>query len=371
MDIRLSKKEYKLLLDMLYLADWMMHTYDVHDKKMPMDYGALRQTLLSYSPNMGVEDCIQYSKEKERYYETPDYKEELKRLFISPYNDEFFREELVRQLAQRDFLAEYEEKKHDKLDLEARINVFAQLMQRYEVEFAEHDLKRLRIQAEEEVKEPGAEALLKEVSALAQKIQGKAGFAINDFQKCFVIEKVDIEILLTELIKEGAPIKIILTSLFYGWFQLEASFYTHFESIDKEETFTHMLRIIDLVKDTVSVLPNPELSPGARALNKKMQALRRYLPVPESFDTVSSRQLEQETGKINVAINTFIRRSMRQKTHPETLANALFDCWLRFSVFLGVSESQWQKTEHYFVEILEEVKQYMHGLFNRSDERSS
>lgn len=148
MKINFSKKEYKSLLDMLYLADWMMHTYDVYSKKRLMDYSTLRKTILSYSRDMGAEDNIKYSKEEDRYYETPDYKEELKHLFIDPYNKELFREELVGQLAQRDFLEEYEAKQHDKLDLETRINVFTQLMQRYEEEFAEHGLERLRIPAD-------------------------------------------------------------------------------------------------------------------------------------------------------------------------------------------------------------------------------
>lgn len=224
-------------------------------------------------------------------------------------------------------------------------------------------------QAEEGAKEARAEALLKEVSELTQKIQGKASFAVNDFQKSFMIARAGIEAVLTELIGEGGAIKIILMSVFYWWFQLEASFHTSFEIIDKEETFTHMLCIIDVVKETVNALPNPKLSADIMELNEKMQALKQYLPEPENFDTVSSQQLAQQTGKINVAINTLIRRTMQQKIHPEALANALFNHWLRFSVFFGVSESQWQKMDHYFAQILERVRQYMENLLNRSDEK--
>ena len=43
----------------------------------------------------------------------------------------------------------------------------------------------------------------------------------------------------------------------------------------------------------------------------------------------------------------------------EAITNALFSHWLRFSVFFGVSESEWQKMDYYLVEILKAVRGYL------------
>jgi len=45
--------------------------------------------------------------------------------------------------------------------------------------------------------------------------------------------------------------------------------------------------------------------------------------------------------------------------------DVLFSQWLRLSVFYGVSESDWQKMDHYFVEILTAVRDYIPTIIRR------
>ena len=68
-----------------------------------------------------------------------------------------------------------------------------------------------------------AESLLSEIRSLSEKTHAQVPPAFNDFQKQITITQADIEKTLIGLITQGHSIKIILMSLFYFWFTLEAT----------------------------------------------------------------------------------------------------------------------------------------------------
>jgi len=121
----------------------------------------------------------------------------------------------------------------------------------------------------------------------------------------------------------------------------------------------HMGNLIELVKETVKNLPQPEFSPEITALNRKMQEARKYMPNPESLDTVPREQVAKDVAKVNTAIHTIITTYLKKDFHPQAVANALFIHWLRMSVFFGVSERGWQKMDFYNREIMDAARQYL------------
>ena len=210
-----------------------------------------------------------------------------------------------------------------------------------------------------------AEALLVEIRGASEKVRAQALPAITDFQKQMAIAQAGIEKALIELMSQGCAIKMILMSLFYFWFTLEAPLHTkNPEHIDKEDPFLHMGNIIELVKKTVSTLPEPELNPEIQILNQKMQQLKKYMPDPESLDRVPQEKVKQEAAHVNTTIHTITSEYLKQDFHPEAVANALFSHWLRMSVFFGVAESHWQKMDYYFKEIMGETRQYLSRIFS-------
>lgn len=228
--------------------------------------------------------------------------------------------------------------------------------------FREHIYQLMEAYAKLEHAEEEAEAsvLLSEIHQLSEKTYSQKLPAINAFQKQIAKTHAGIEKTLIELLNQELEVKIVLMSVFYFWFTLEAPLHAGApESTENENPIAHMQPIIELVKKTVELLPTPELSPEIRALNKKMQLLKSYLPRPEILDNVSQENVKRHTEQVNQAIHSLICDYIKQDIHIEAITNSLFSHWLRLSVFFGASESEWQKMDYYLPEILIAVRKYL------------
>ena len=91
MKINFTKKEYSLLLDMLYLSGWVMNPYE--EETDNNEYKALRKRIMSHFKEMNAENKIEYSREHDDYYELDSFHAEINETFISPFENIFFWEE--------------------------------------------------------------------------------------------------------------------------------------------------------------------------------------------------------------------------------------------------------------------------------------
>lgn len=215
----------------------------------------------------------------------------------------------------------------------------------------------------EESKNREAEKLLNEIHVLAEKTNAQRSPATRDFQKQILKANAEIEEILMELMMQKYSIKIMLMSLFYFWFTLEAPLNTNdLDAIKNQDALSHMGTVIDIIKNTVRSLPNPSFTPEIKALNEKMQLLKPHLPHPEMLDKEVPKNVEQQTAHINTAIHTAMSEMLKQNVHLEAVATALFNHWMRLSVFFGVSESDWQKMDYYFADIMEAVRSYLRSI---------
>ena len=80
MKINFTKKEYQTLVEMLLVADWVIHGYDVEPREATKSYNDLRRKVLSYHKEMGMEDDFRYKPEEDDYFETANYKERAPRM---------------------------------------------------------------------------------------------------------------------------------------------------------------------------------------------------------------------------------------------------------------------------------------------------
>ena len=144
MKINLTKKEYRLLLDMLYISHWTMHSHATKENFNP-DYEMLREKFLSYSHEMESEDRIAFSKESHAHIELDAYKHKLHENFIAPYEEDFFWGELCERLAKRDLMKAMGRDELETMDPERRLSLLQEAMKHYYHEFSHDGVQRLVI----------------------------------------------------------------------------------------------------------------------------------------------------------------------------------------------------------------------------------
>ena len=82
MKIFFSKNEYRQLLNLVFLGDWLVSAYS-EDEKSP--YKALRKKIYSHAKDFGFDDLIDHDKHEDNYYETTRFEEQVMD-FIEAYN---------------------------------------------------------------------------------------------------------------------------------------------------------------------------------------------------------------------------------------------------------------------------------------------
>lgn len=147
MNITLTKKEYRQLVEMLYVADWIMTAHHVteKDRKPTRLYSLLRKKLLSYSIGLGIDDLIIYDKEADDYFETLEHEEDMHEKFIDDYEERTFWESLSDRLAERDLVTSIGEKEFFAMDPFEKMKKLTELEEKYENEFEKNGIVRLEL----------------------------------------------------------------------------------------------------------------------------------------------------------------------------------------------------------------------------------
>ena len=145
MNINITKKEYRVLLDMLSIADWVMHAYAIRQEDFHHEHEELKNKLLSYYKEMGAEDLIESSKELNGFYETNDYESLVIDEFIQPYEDAFFWDELIERLGKRDLLKACGKDQFTKMEIIERLGKIEEMKEQYQIEFENHGIDNLEI----------------------------------------------------------------------------------------------------------------------------------------------------------------------------------------------------------------------------------
>ena len=146
MKINFTKKEYRLLLDIVYLGQWMMQAHETDHSNEEDAHEMLAQKIYSAAKEMGYKDLIEPAKELNKYYPTRIYEEESGiHEVINQYNDDTFWDELIDRLAERDTRAEAEALDKEISSVEDYWKLSIPHESRYAEEFSENGLKNLII----------------------------------------------------------------------------------------------------------------------------------------------------------------------------------------------------------------------------------
>lgn len=147
MKIFFSKKEYRLLVDMISLADWMIFANETPDNKKSnnIQYRELINKIYSYSKDMQCNDCIQKFEDDDKYYTSDEHTEEMHEKFVEDYDNEVFWSELASRLAKRDLVKEFGLGKCAEMDRGERFTRLCRLEEKYQEEFDTNNIEKLVI----------------------------------------------------------------------------------------------------------------------------------------------------------------------------------------------------------------------------------
>lgn len=144
MKINFTKKEYRTLLDIIHIADWVLHAHDTEGRTDTQEYEALFQKLFSLAEEMGYADLIQVSKEDGKFYPTFNFESEsVAEDLIQEFENNSFWEELTSRLARRDVLKEKNAESVAELSDEEWFSAMTVAEEKWVKEFDEFDLDRV------------------------------------------------------------------------------------------------------------------------------------------------------------------------------------------------------------------------------------
>ncbi|MCE5285553.1 MAG: hypothetical protein LLG02_06875 [Pelosinus sp.] len=146
MKINFTKQEYKNLLDILYIADWITSAFDeTGDSKMAA-YDQVTQKLLSHAKDFGFEDYVEHDKSNGRYYPSRQFEDETTAQgIIDEYDNDTFWDELAHRLAQRDMEVKYGREQLNKMSMAQVMEEMSIIEDAYNNEFEETGLLKVNL----------------------------------------------------------------------------------------------------------------------------------------------------------------------------------------------------------------------------------
>jgi hypothetical protein len=145
-NIDLTENEYRLLLDFVFMASWMIGSHHPDGRSDVEEYDMLLQKLYSYAATMGCEELVHADRETNEYLPTRYYEETTRAYeLIEEYDDDAFWDALITRLAERDVYEQIDEDRRDTMGVEEYWQRSEPIENAYYQEFRQHALDRLRL----------------------------------------------------------------------------------------------------------------------------------------------------------------------------------------------------------------------------------
>ncbi len=146
MNVSLTQREYRLLLDLLLSADWVVHGHRREEPSGTEPYRMLIQKFLSMASEFGFDDLVEIDEQRNEYRPTEKFEHETPAWrLLDEYDDLVFWEELIVRLAERDISSMPGKGDIEAMSGEEYDRLAQPLEEKYAGEFFEHGLERLTL----------------------------------------------------------------------------------------------------------------------------------------------------------------------------------------------------------------------------------
>ncbi|MEI6144890.1 MAG: hypothetical protein D0531_03510 [Methylococcales bacterium] len=147
MNINFTKEEYLLLLDIIYIADWILHAHSIEGKRSETeDYSALFQKLMMHAKEMGCSELIEFSELRQEHVHSGDFEDESAALdYLDEFEGQSFWDELISRLAMRDALMALKVSSAHEVPSEELFDALSKAEEYWSKEFESFDLSRISL----------------------------------------------------------------------------------------------------------------------------------------------------------------------------------------------------------------------------------
>lgn len=142
MKINFTKKQFRLLLDIVYAADMVINGCRLPDEEIKK-YKDIQQYIYSFAKDFGYDNLIEYSRKYDMFFETKELDESPINDLIDEYDNNMFWTLLASNLAERD-IAKKLEGQEDVAHMEALGMVWGR-EEEYNDEFYKNGLDNVKV----------------------------------------------------------------------------------------------------------------------------------------------------------------------------------------------------------------------------------
>jgi len=146
MKIEFTKEQFKELLKVVCLGNWMANAFHDGSKEDPMDkkIEKIEDYIFSFAKEAGFSEYVDYDAEFKRYFPTNEM-DELCQTYIEDYDEECFWDELFHRMADRDFDRAYSFEEISKMEMKERFEKEEPFNKKWGDELYEHGIERLEV----------------------------------------------------------------------------------------------------------------------------------------------------------------------------------------------------------------------------------
>jgi hypothetical protein len=141
MTLNLTAEEFRSLLKVVFLGNWMANAY--REKPDP-EFDNIEQLIMSQASSFGAEECVAYNAGKQGWSYTREYEEEMQ-VFVDEYNVEALYDELGYWLSRRDLISEIGEDRAEGMTPAGLSDAAGPYLEKYNREFEEFGIERIGI----------------------------------------------------------------------------------------------------------------------------------------------------------------------------------------------------------------------------------
>lgn len=132
--IEFTDEQYKTLLKLTYLGNWMVNSFQSDDIEEECDN--FESYILSFASDAGLDHYVDTENGNQRSYPSSELEDELN-IYIDRYNNDIFWDELIERLAWRDFTRHFSDDEAKKMTPSERHQKIRPLIKKYSDEFSE------------------------------------------------------------------------------------------------------------------------------------------------------------------------------------------------------------------------------------------